>query len=400
MKYRYYFAGIPLVLLLFVTGCGDAGGKPADAKAEPKGVRISRAVEMEVEQTVYAAGRLAAHDRAVLSAKVPGRVQEITADLGSSVKKGDLLAQIEKRDFELKLQQAQGALAQARARLGLALTGEEDSVDPDQSSVVKEARAVMAEAAKNRDRILKLREQGILPEADVETAESAYQVALNRFEQARHEAKNRMATLRQRQAELAMAEQEVKDTEIRAPFDGVVEQRQTSPGEFLSVGTPILTLVRIDPIRLRLEIAERDAARVDMGNRVLLRLEGEEKVRESRIARLSPIISQSNLMLIAEADFPNPDGILRPGAFAKVDVVVTENARGVFVDKTAITTFAGLHKVFLLDKGAAVERQVTLGRVNGTKIEVRGLVPPGAAVILEPGNIRNGQPVQMVAQET
>jgi membrane fusion protein (multidrug efflux system) len=265
---------------------------------------------------------------------------------------------------------------------------------------VQEARAVLAEAAKSRERTMRLREQGILPEADVETAESAYQVAVSRVDEATHEARNRLATLRQRQAELAEADQQLRDTEIRAPFDGVVELRQTSPGEYLGISSPILTLVRIDPIRLRLEISERDATRVGAGNLVKLQLEGGERTYESRIVRLSPVISPSNRMLVAEADFSNPDGSLRPGSFAKADIVLAQKARGVFVDKSAIVTFAGLHKIFLLDQGRAVERAVTLGRENGRLVEVKGKVGQGALVILEPGSLRNGQPVQMVATQS
>jgi RND family efflux transporter MFP subunit len=395
-----WLCSVGLVAVLVLAGCSRKAENAAQAKQEAKGVRVARAAELEVEQTIYATGSLAAQDRAVLSAKVPGRLESIVADLGTLIRKGDLLAQIEKREFELRRQQSEAALAQARARLGLALSGEEDQIDPDTSSVVKEARAVLAEAEKNRDRIGKLRDQGILPEADIETAESGYLVALNRYEEARHEAKARMATLRQRKAELALAEQQMRDTEIRAPFDGVVEQRQTSPGEFLNIASPILTVVRVDPIRLRLEISERDAARVRVGNRVLLQLEGDTQRFESKITRLSPVISDANRMLIAEADFQNGDGVLRPGSFAKAHVVVNESARGIFVEKSAIATFAGMHKVFLLEQGKAVERSVTLGRANGTKVEITGKVPPGALVILEPGNLRNGQVVQMVAQDT
>jgi RND family efflux transporter MFP subunit len=399
---RFSFgAALAAPALLLLAGCQKGESKSAETKAEARGVRVEHAQELDVDQTVYATGSLAAHDRAALSAKVSGRLEAIVADLGSAVKKGDLLAQIEKRDYELRRLQAEAFLAQARARLGLPITGSEDqTADPAKSSIVQEARAVLAEAEKNRDRTLRLREQGVLPEADVETAESAYQVAVNRVEEATHEARNRLATLRQRQAELAEAEQQLKDTEIRAPFDGVVELRQTSPGEFLSVGVPIVTVVRIDPIRLRLEISERDATKVAVGNVVKLQLEGGERTYESSIVRLSPVISQSNRMLVAEADFRNPDGSLRPGAFAKADIVLAEKARGVFVDKTAIVTFAGLHKIFVLDEGKAVERAVTLGRENGRLVEVKGKVGKGALVILEPGSLRNGQPVQMVASQT
>src|SRR5687767_10515480 len=234
-------------------------GKAAPAALETRKVRTVRVQRLDTEETVYATGSLAAQDRATLSAKVPGRVESIEADLGSAVKRGDLLARIERQDYELKRRQAEAALAQARARLGLSLGGEEDKVEPEQASIVKEARALLNEATKNRDRAKNLRAEGVIPEAEVETAEAAFQVAVNRYDEAVHEAKNRMATLRMRQAELELAGQQLNDTEIRAPFAGIVEQRQTSPGEYLNVAAPLMTLVRVDPIRLRLEVSERDA---------------------------------------------------------------------------------------------------------------------------------------------
>lgn len=382
-------------------GCGPRVHTPAEKPIEPKRVRTARIEELGAEETVYATGSLAAEDRAVLSTKVAGRVQSMLVDLGTKVKKGDLLAQIEKRDYELKREQAQAALAQARARLGLALTGEEDQVQPEHASVVKEAKAVLGEATKNHDRIVKLSQQGIIAEAEVETAEAQFQVASNRYEEALQEAKNRMATLQQRRAELDLAEQEVKDTEIRAPFDGVIEMRQTSPGEFLNVAIPVLAIVRIDPIRMRLEVSERDATRVRLGQKVYLRLEGSEEMRPGSISRLSPVISQNNRMLIAEADFANADGALRPGSFAKADIVVNDRAPGLFVPKSAIVTFAGMQKLFVVEHGKAVEKEISLKRQKGDRVEVVGsAIKSGDLVVLEPGNLRNGQPVELTGGQS
>jgi RND family efflux transporter MFP subunit len=382
-----------LLLATFI-GCSQQPDKAADQKVAPRRVRAVAARELAVEETVYGTGNLAAQDRAVLSAKVIGRVEGIYVDIGSPVRKGDLLAQIQKREFELRREQADAAVSQARARLGLALTGEEDKVQPEQTSVVKEAKAVLSEATRNRDRLLKLREQGIISTADVESAEAQYQVTLNRYDEAMHEAKNRMATLLQRKAELDLADQELRDTEIRAPFDGVVEQRQTSPGEFLNLATPILTLVRIDPIRLHIEISEKDAPRVRLDQKVYLRVEGLERPLEGRLGRLSPVISAGNRMLVTEADLPNPSGILRPGSFVKADVVVNDKMPGVFVPKNAITAFAGIEKVFIIQNGKAAEKEVTLKRKRGDLIEIEGAVKVGDMVIVEPGNLRNGQLVQ------
>lgn len=384
-------------LLVFTLGCAKrAETAPPRAQLEQRKVHVARLEELAVEETVTAKGSLAAQERAVLSAKVPGRVEGILVDMGNAVKEGDLLARIESRDYELRRQQAEAALAQARARLGIALSGEEDKAEPERTSIAKEARALLSEATKNRDRFVKLREEGVIPEADVETAESAYQVALNRYDESIHEAKNRIATLKQRQAELAMADQQLKDTEIRAPFPGIIELRQTSPGEFLSVGVPILTLVRVDPIRARLEVVEKDAPRVHVGQTVHLRVQGSAEAHDGVIRRVSPVIAAGARMLLSEADLPNADGSLRPGSFVDAQIVVTKDARGIFVPQSAVSTFAGIQKIFLVQQGKAVEKEVRLGREHGKLVEVLGKLEAGAMVVVDPGTLRNGQPVAIV----
>ena len=391
-----------LVCLTFV-GCGNDGAQngPSPTAPEAKKVRVVAVAELPVEETIDATGSLVAQDRAVLSAKVPGRVEAILVDMGTQVKEGDVLARIEKRDYELRRLQAEAALAQARARLGLALTGEEDKAEPEKTSIVKEARAILSEATKNRDRVVKLRAEGVIPDAEVETAEAAFQVAVNRYEESTHEAKNRIAALKQRQAELAMAEQQLLDTEIRAPFPGIIEQRQTSAGEFLNVGAPLIAVVRVDPIRARLEVSERSAPRVRAGQNVRIRrVEESENELVAAISRVSPVIRTGSLILHIEADVPNPYGVLKAGSFVRADVVVNEKASGLFVPQSAVITFAGIQKIFLVQEGKAVETEVSLGRKHGKLVEVLGPVKPGQMVVAEPGNLRNGQAVEVMAKES
>jgi RND family efflux transporter MFP subunit len=368
------------------------------ATPESKRVRIARVQNMPVEETVDATGSLVAQDRAVLSAKVPGRIESVLADMGSTVGEGQALARIEKRDYELRRLQADAALAQARARLGLSLTGEEDKAEPEKTSIVREARAILAEATKNRDRIVKLRAEGVLPDADVETAEAAFQVAVNRYEESIHEAKNRIATLKQRQVELAQADQQLLDTEIRAPFPGIIEQRQTSPGEFLNIGVPVITVVRVDPIRARLQVSEKQASRVRLGQTARIRIGGTEF--NGTISRVSPAIAAESLVLQVEADLPNPSAILKSGAFITADIVVNENANGLFVPKNSVITFAGIQKVFLIQQGKAAEKEVKLGRESGGKVEVLGSLKAGEVVVVDPGTLRSGQPVEVIPSDS
>src|SRR5688572_13796805 len=98
--------------MVAASGCSRTAQPAVETKVAPKVVQTIAARQMSVEQTVYGTGPLAAQDRAVLSAKVPGRVESVLVDLGAKVQKGDLLAQIQKREFELKRQQAEAAVAQ------------------------------------------------------------------------------------------------------------------------------------------------------------------------------------------------------------------------------------------------------------------------------------------------
>jgi len=394
-------APILAVAVLFFAGCGKGGvsaEKPA-AKEEARVVRLAVATQKEVERTLSATGVLAARDQAVLSAKVAGRVEEISVDVGSVVKQGDVIGQIQKRDYELRALQSRAAAAAARARLGLPLEGTNDAIDVKDSSIVREARAQLEEQAKNRERSGLLAKQGILSEAESETAEAAYQVAVNQYEEATQEANNRRAVLAQRRAELNIAEQQLADAVVRAPFDGVVQERRASAGEYLMEGAPLATLVRVDPIRLRLEVSERESMAVQRGQRVRFRVDGDTNVYLGKIERLSPVITQDNRMFQIEADVAN-DGRLRPGAFARADILINEKAPAITIPRNAVAMFAGVEKVFLVESGKAVERRVTTGAVHGTEIEISKGLQAGEAVILDPGSMRAEQPVVVGGEST
>lgn len=343
-----------------------------------------------MERTVTAVGSLIAYEQATLSIKVPGRLQTVAVDLGSVAKKGDLLAQVDPRDYELRVKQAAAALAQSRAMLGLPPDGTNDVVEIESTSLVKQAKAVFDEAGQNRERVLSLAKAGISSPAEVDTAEAAYRVALNRYEAALEEARTRQATLAERRAALELAQQQLQDTTLRAPFDGAIQARAAGLGEFLAAGTPVVMLVRTDPLRLRLEVPEREAPGVRSGQLVRIHVEGDTNSCAGRIARLSPAINEQNRMLIIEADIPN-DGSLRPGVFVRGDIVTKEQDEGLAVPSSALIAFAGLEKVVVIQEGKALEKNVAVGRRGPDWVEIVSGLSSGERVVLNPGNLRTGQ---------
>jgi RND family efflux transporter MFP subunit len=370
-----------------------AQGKPGPQQAPPREVRVVPAAERTLPRTVLATGTLAAEDQMTLSAKVAGRVETIHVDLGTRVRRGQLVARLDQTDFKLRVEQAEAALQQARARLGLPPTGTDERIDPEQTAIVRQARAVLEEARLTRDRSVKLLEQQLIARAQLDTAEANLKVAEGRYQDAIEEVRNRQAVLAQRRSELELARQQLADTVVAAPVDGAVSARQASPGEFLAAGAPMATLVRIHPLRLRVSVPERESASVRAGQAVRLTVEGDPTVYAGTVVRLAPIVQELNRTLTVEAEVPNERGLLRPGTFAKVEMV-TEAAQPVLtVPSSALVVFAGVEKVLVVRGGKTAEVRVQTGRRLGEEIEVVEGLKPGEAVVDRPGNLTGGQAV-------
>jgi RND family efflux transporter MFP subunit len=402
LRYRIV---VPLGLML-LTGSACNRDSPASAAAPakpatpPRSVRVVAAAQESVPRTVVASGTLAAEDQVVLGVKVAGRLAELGIDLGSRVRKGQVVARIDPGDYRLRVGQAQAGLEQARARLGLRADGTDDRVDPEQTALVRQARAVLDEARLTRERSDRLLDQGLIARSQVDAAIAALQVAEGRYQDAVEEVRNRQGILAQRRSELELAGQQLADTALVSPIDGAVSQRQASIGEYLAPGAPVATLVRLHPLRLRLAVPEREAAGIQMGQAVRLTVEGDATEHVGRIARLSPAIQEQNRTLALEAEIPNEKGLLRPGSFARASVVTQAAQPVVMVPASAIVTFAGIEKVITVKDGKSVERRVQTGRRDGARVEIVSGLNAGEPVVAEPGSLTGGQAVQVGGPET
>ena len=395
---------IPVSLICFfaLIGAGCKSDYPASARQNRPGegetarqVRTTRVAETPFGETVVANGTLAAFDQTIASVKVPGRLSTISVDFGSVVRRGQRIAQVDQQDYRLRVQQAEAALAQARARLGLSPDGSDDRVEPEATGTVRQARAVLDEARLNRERSAQLVQQGIVARAEFDAVEAAYKVAESRYQDALEEIRNRQALLAQRRSELALARQQLADTVVLAPLDGIVQERRASVGEYLAAGAPVVNIVKMDPLRLRAEVPEREAGTIRTGQNVRVIVEGDPNLYLGQIMRLSPVISQQSRMLLVEADVRN-NGTLRPGAFVRAEIVTDDAKMAVTVPSSAIVTFAGIEKVITVQNGRALEKPITTGRRNGDFTEIVAGVNVGEQVIVEPGNLQSGQPIEVV----
>lgn len=393
MRKAVHFA-MPGIIALAVTlaGCGRA----ATPEAKARTARMVRLVSVEqgsLPRTVTVTGTLAADEEVLASFKVAGRISEIAVDLGSRVTKNQLIARLDPTDFRIRVEQAEAALHQTRARLGLPPESSDDRVDPEQTAPVREAHAVLNEARMNRDRMAKLLEKDYIPKVDFDASVSKLLVAEGRYQASIEEVRDRQALLAQRKSELALARQQLADTALYSPMDGSVRERKASVGEFIPAGAEVAGLVSVHPLRLKVAVPERESAAIRVGQVVRVRVEGDETEHPGRVVRLSPVIEKQNRTLTVEAEVDNRQGRVKAGSFARAEIVLSADLPVILAPASAIITFAGIEKVISVKEGRAIERRIRSGRHTGDRVEILEGLAPQELIVAEPGNLSGGQPV-------
>lgn len=375
---------LALALAALLAGCSGPYSSPtvsAKTAGAPLDVRVEIAAFHPIPEVITVTGELLAQELATVSAKVAGRLGDVRVDLGSVVEKGDTIAAIEPVEYEYRVRQAEALVEQSRARLGLK-AGAGDDVNPNQTAAVRQAAAALEESRLHFSRVSQLFKAGVLSRSDFDRGQASLQQAEAQHQAALEGILETQAQLSQRRTEAAMARYQLVETVIRAPFRGAVTRRIATLGEYVAVNSPVAVVARLDPVRLRLEVPERSASKVRMGQVVDVQVSGG--LRSGKVVRLSPSIDAQNRVLIVEAEIHNADGVLHPGAFADGVITVDASARGISVPASAVISFAGVDRVYAVESGVLAERIVRVGRkLAGGRVEIASGLKAGERVVVQ-----------------
>lgn len=383
---------IALALLLFAACSGDPTKAAVRPAPPPRPVQLVTTKMEPLQRSVQVHGTLLALDELELGFQLAGRLASLSVDLGDEITKDAVLATLDRRDFELGRAQAAAELEQSRAQLGLEPTPGEE-LDLGAVAAVREAEAVLADARQNRDRTHDLVQQSLRSSAELNAANAALAVAQSRVQRARDQARTWIAELEVRRQQLAIADKRLLDTEIRAPWAGRVARRHAAVGQYLPAGSAVLTLLRTDPLRLRLQVAEREAAQVRLGQRVTFTVDGSHEAFSGTVNRLGSQIARGNRTMLVEAAVENAAGRLLPGGFCRALIVLAEDEPAVVVASSAVASFAGVDRLFSVEGGKAKEHLVVLGRRVGERVEIVSGIAAGTQVIDAPTDLTRGAPV-------
>jgi RND family efflux transporter MFP subunit len=364
------FAGASL-LAVGATACGPsgtAGTQAAETPVKPLSVTAVKAVERPIARFIRATGSLTAEEQAEAAAEIGGRVIGTPIERGTKVTIGAELVRLSSTESEAQAREAEANAAQIEARLGMAPGG---AFDVNAVPEVQHAAASLALAENEFSRIRSLLDERVVSQSEFDQRRTQLEAARQQLEVARNAAAQQYQALQAARARLTLARKAVADTVVRAPFSGVVAERLVSVGDYVSKGTKVAIVVRVDPLRVELTVPAQFIAAVGVGRTVVFEVDAYPgRTFEGTIRYVSPMLEASQRALTVEAIVGNAKGELKPGLFATARIEQPEKTPGVLVPADAVQTLGGTSRVFVLAGDAVEERLVTLGQHVDSLVEV------------------------------
>lgn len=378
-----------LAALVFSAACSrqanekkaaEAAAAEAAAKAAPIAIKTAPADTKMVPRAIDITGSLVPDETINVTSEVQGRVAEIRYDFGQSVKKGDVVVQIDKTDYQIQVDRTRAALAQALARVGL--DPSQEDATPKDTPAVRSARAQYEDAQHKYQNAKKLVETGDIPTERFVEIEKLVNSRRGSLDGALDQMRTDLANVMVIRAEKRLAEKRLADTTIRAPFDGMVSAKAVSAGQFVKDNTVLLTIVKSWPLRLRLDVPEVATAHVFTGLVLTFTTEAlPGKEFQATVTNVNPSLDARARALTAEARIVSGPPGLRPGMFVQVKLVIAKGAPIVTVPNEALYNVAGLYKVFTVAGGKVREHRIDPGQTGEGWVEIPGgLIAAGSQV--------------------
>jgi len=315
------------------------------ASAQGEGIEVETALveAISLPRGIAAVGTLRSENSAMLRPEIAGRITSINFDEGGRVKRGQVLIRLDDSIARAELQQAE---------------------------------ANFSLASSQHRRAVELTKQGFISK------------------QARDEASSR---LKVQQAAVALARAHLEKTIIAAPFDGMIGLRNVSVGDYVSPGEDLVPIESVDPLKVDFRVPEQYLEQASEGQELALRFDAlPGEVRSGVVGAISPLVDVGGRSILLRAQVPNPDGLLRPGMFARVQLQFAD-VRALVVPETALAPSGDSQYVFRVTDGRVHRVPVEIGQRRATKVEVtKGLQEGDQVVVAGLQKVQDGAAVRAV----
>ncbi len=396
-KKRRALAPLSLVLCLLIS-CAEQAGlseqSPAASEAEAKPsqtvvkVVTTHPRRETIDRTVVLPGSFEAFERTKLYSRVAGYLDWIGVDIGDRVRKGQVVARILVPEMEHERDASSARLSSARAML------ENNQAELERAQAEYRFKKVTFE------RVSKVREQDseVMSEQRVDEARQGFEVASTNLKVVQSQINLAKSKIKELEANLKHLDSLMAYTEIKAPFSGTVAERFVDPGSLIQEGTtsgnalPIVTIFRADPIRIFLDVPEKEVAYVQVGDPAFVTCDALPGKRfEGHIERFSRALNPATRTMRVQINHPNPQGILLPGMFGRVRLILDSRPDSIVIPVEALRSEGEDLFLYVVQEGKARRVEVETANNDLVYVEITsGLQGHEEIVVASSGSLSEG----------
>lgn len=384
--------GILVVILIVAAGAvGWMAGRPrvADQDSTVAGsgaisVAAAPVLLETIAETTEVTGVVTPMQTVTVISKVMGPVEWLIGEVGTSVRKGDVMARIDDADLRLQLKQAQAVHEQAQASLDRLRVGASDEERRQAEATVAQAEAGFRLAEESFERAQFLLEEGVIAKDAYDSVASQYEIARSQLEAARQmlaqvqrgalpeDLRAVEAQVKQAEVALELAEKQVREASITAPIDGQIAMLHTEVGSYLGTGTPVATLVYLDEVVVEAGVNDRLVNSLRPGDKVRVKIPAlSDAMYDAEVLAVAPVVDQQTRLYPVRVRVPNPEHLIKPGMMARVEIVTAQHESVTTVPQAAVIHRSSGAVVFVVHPdGRVEERRVTLGISSGDRVHV------------------------------
>ncbi|MBG9940946.1 efflux RND transporter periplasmic adaptor subunit [Brevibacillus formosus] len=427
-KTKLISSGVACLLgLTIISGCNSQsvdktnsteGRTPIESQSstEVETIKVENSVDVQVEEVIE--GELKDSDRLLaevfantdvsIYGKTTGTVSQILVKKGDTVKKGQVIGKLDQTEAQLKLRQAEAALAVANANLehsnkmgtsGELANSQLKQAEQTYASVKRTMEQGLTLAQANYNRSKKLFEEKALSKGELENAENAFLQAKNQYQSQLDQAQTALinarsqvntadkngrvtqANVQQGQVEVDISRNALENTLIKSTIDGIVTDIQVQEGDTINPQKPIATVINLDPMIVKINVSEKSLASFQKGTQLNLQVPSQNIKVKGSITYVGLKASDQSKLFPVEIEVPNPKGTLLPGMKAEVSSI--NGQAGILIPTDAILERNGKSVAFVVNGERVTEKEISIASKGTEKTLISSGVKPGDKVVIK-----------------
>ncbi len=333
----------------------------------------------ELVMRLKSPGEAVTEKKIIIKTEVAGTIKNLNVREGKHVREGDLLLEIEDREYRLKLERAEATRLKFLSELLLErqFSAPEKELDSGALERLKKAEEAFTQAGSRFG-------QGLISREEFEKAKNDYELVLIESGKKKDEVMASAKQFTQSEIDVKMSQMELEKTKIRAPFSGIITDIKISPKETVTAGREIFTLVDISRIKVQARVLESEVGKMRVGREADLRFSAYPgKTFKGKVEAISPIINPADKTCTVHILVENPEEEIKPGMHAEVEISADVYTDRLLVPQEAVLVRGGRKLVFVVEEGLAKWRYIEVGLENEDYAEVLDGVKEGESVIIE-----------------